>query len=297
MPIVYASKDAEFSDDERRSSVFNGDFFVYHPRPSTVALRDYARDVIEQMLGVEPSWAQQRMSETEFSVLFNVALRNFSRSHLVLELVSALVSDLGCDPSATYISRPELTAITGQGFLAHGLNGRRHPHRDTWFAASPSQLNWWTSLYDMDATSSVAFHPRYWDWPVLNSSVDFEYQQRPETEPRPSDLGVSPLGQPRPLETVVLSPELRIAAPAGGLVVFSSAQLHSIVPNDSLQTSFAVHFQTVNEIDLLAGVGAANLDAEPRGSSLSDFVRCDDLSAISAEIMGRAQRQLTRPDF
>lgn len=264
MPIIYASKDTEISDDERRLSVFNGDFFVYHPRPTTLSLRDHARDVIEQMLGAEPSWAQQRMSETEFSVLFKVALRNFGRGQVVMELVSSLVSDLGCDPSVTYISRPELSAITGQGFLPHGLNGRRHPHRDTWFAASPSQLNWWISLYELDATSAVAFHPLYWDWPVLNSSVDFEYQQWQETEPGSSDLGISRLGDPRPLETVTLSPELRIAAPVGAVVVFSSAQLHSIVPNDSLQTSFAVHFQTVNEIDLLAGVGAINLDAEPR---------------------------------
>lgn len=294
MPIVYASTQSEITDGERRSSVFAGDFFVYGPRPTTMALCDYARDAIEQMLGVEPSWAQQRMTETEFSILFKVALRNFSRRQAVMNLVTSIVSDLGCDPSETYMSYPELTAMTGQGFLAQGIGGPRHPHRDTWYAASPSQLHWWISLYDPDATSSVAFHPHYWDWPVINSSVDFDYQQWQDAELTHAGPETG-FGQPRPLETVVLSPDIRIASPAGGLIMFSSAQLHSVVPNDSLRTYFATHFQTVNEADLLRGAGALNLDAEPRGSSLSSLVRCDDLSPISPDIIERAGRRSARP--
>jgi hypothetical protein len=295
VPIVYASNQSEPSDAERRSSVFDGDFFVYGPRPTTMALRDFARDSIEQMLGAEPSWAQQRMTETEFSVLFKVALRNFSRRQAVMSLMASIVSDFGCDPSTTYMSCPELTAITGQGFLAQGIGGPRHPHRDTWYAASPSQLHWWISLYDHDGTSSVAFHPRYWDWPVANSSVDFDYQKWQDGEFTPEAGPGTGLSHPRPLEAVVLSPEIRIASPAGGLIIFSSAQLYSIVPNDSLHTYFATHFQTVNERDLLEGAGALNLDAEPHGSSLSSFLRCDDLSPISPEIIERAALQGARP--
>src|ERR1700722_13726327 len=129
MPIVYASTENDISDGERRSSIFGGDFFVYGPRHSTLALCDYAREITEQMLGFEPSWAQQRMTETEFLVLFKGALRNFSRRQAVVDLVASVVTDLGCDPSQTYMSYPELTAITGQGFLAQGIGGPRHPHR------------------------------------------------------------------------------------------------------------------------------------------------------------------------
>jgi hypothetical protein len=294
MPIVYASSENDIPDGERRTSIFGGDFFVYGPRRSTLALCEYAREVTEQMLGFEPSWAQQRMTETEFLVLFKGALRNFSRRQAVVDLVASVVSDLGCDPSQTYMSYPELTAITGQGFLAQGIGGPRHPHRDTWYAAPPSQLNWWISLYDADASSSVAFHPRYWDWPVANSSIDFDFEQWEDADAT-CDTGTATLGQPRPLETVVLDPEIRIASPAGGLIMFSSAQLYSIVPNDSLNTYFATHFQTVNEADLIEGSGALNLDAEARGTSLSRFVRCDDFSPISAELIEGAARG-TRPD-
>jgi hypothetical protein len=295
MPIVYATPESDFTDDERRSSVFTGDFFVYSPRPTTLALCDYAREILEQMLGFEPWWAQQRMSEHEFLTLFRVALRNFSRREAAMKLVSSLLLDLGCEGNQTYLSSPELTAITGQGFLAHGIGGPRHPHRDTWFAASTSQLHWWISLYDDDATSSIAFHPRYWDWPIENSSVDFDYELWQSAQLTGEVRPEATVGQPRPLETVALDPEIRIATPPGGLIMFSSAQLYSILPNDSLKTHFAIHFQTVNETDLIKGIGAANIDAEARGTSLASFVKCDDLSPIWPELIQNARRRRPQP--
>src|SRR5579871_2940340 len=104
MPIIYASTKQQISERERRSSLFDGDFFVYGPKPSTRALSDYAASTIEQMLGAEPPSAQQRMSESEFSILFNVALRNFRHRESVMALVQSLVSDFGCDPTVTYFS-------------------------------------------------------------------------------------------------------------------------------------------------------------------------------------------------
>jgi hypothetical protein len=296
MPIVYASTDQEISEKERRSSVFDGDFFVYGPRTTTVAISNYAASTIEQMLGAEPPSAQQRMSEAEFSILFNVALRNFRHRRSVMELVRSLLSDFGCDPSETYFSYPEITAITGQGFLAQGFGAPRHPHRDTWFAASPSQLHWWISLYEMDGMSSIAFHPRYWNWPVANSSSDFHYRDWEEAEDFAPDTALGATwNQPRPLEAVTLHPEIRIATIAGGLIMFSAAQLYSVVPNESLKTYFAIHFQTVNESDLLKGAGASNVDARPRGTSLSNLVRCSDLSPISPDIIRSAVERSSKP--
>ncbi|MGH9006690.1 MAG: hypothetical protein ACRDV6_03085 [Acidimicrobiales bacterium] len=283
MPVIYASTDVDSSDAERRAAIFEGDFFVYGPRPNTAALCDFSRDTIEQMLGFQPFWAQQRMSETEFATLFSGALRNFNRRRTALDLAAAVVRDLGCDPHTTYLSPPSLMAMAGQGFLAQGFGGLRHPHRDTWYAASPSQVHWWMSLYDVDELSSLAFHPRYWDLPVVNSSGDYIYGADQELEGAATPPA---LGAPRPLETIVLSPEIRIASAVGGLVMFSSAQLHSVVPNDTLKTYFAVHFQTVSEADLRRGVGAINLDGEARGSGLSSFLRCDDLSPFPDQLLG-----------
>ena len=260
MSTVNVSHDVEVEDHERRNAIFDGDFFVYLPRPSMLWLCSAARDAIEKMLGAEPTWAQQRMSEAEFSVLFRGAVRDFARRRFHLVLAAAAVTELGCDPATTYVSPPELAAFTGQDFLREGVGMPRHPHRDTWYAASPSQLHWWVSLYQPDDSSTLAFHPTYWEWPITNSSAEFDFDTWRNSNEMDDAQPTAP-GEPRALEAVDLAPEIRIAAPAGSLVMFSSAQLYSIVPNDSLRTYFAAHFHTINAEDLRGGAGAANVDA------------------------------------
>jgi hypothetical protein len=290
MPIVYASDRPDMTDHERRTSAFGGDFFVYTPTSATLALCAYAQEVLEQMLGADPPWAQQRMSEHDFTVLFDAAVVHYTRRPSVMEHIRAVLADLGCDLHSTYVSSPDLVAITGQGFLAYGMGRPQHPHRDTWYASSPSELHWWVPLYDTGATASLAFHPRYWDWPVVNNSVDFDYEKWKLHTARTEEALVR-LSEPRPLETVTLDPVIRIASPAGGLLVFSAAQFYSIVPNDSSNTHFATYFQTVSEKDLREGFGARNLDAEPQGTTLTGFLRCDDFSPIPEELVALATAQ------
>lgn len=286
MPIVHAYADAEVSDLDRRLSLFAGDLFVYSPRASTLAFCVASRNVIEQMLGDEPVSAQQRLSEAEFAVLFKAAAQRFSR--IVPELVGAIVTDFGCDPTMTFFGTPSLAATTGQGFIAHGLGIPQHPHRDTWYAASPCQLNWWIPLYGLDASSSFAFHPRYWDLPIRNSSPDFDFEEWREAVRTDQGLvPARPLAQPRPLDRIELTPDIRISCAAGGVILSSVAQLYSTVPNETLKTHFSIHFQTVSQADLESGTGASNLDAKPQGTSLSTFLRCSDLTPIPDELIGR----------
>lgn len=286
MPIIAALTDAEIPDVDRRLSLFSGNLFVYTPRPSTGALSAAARDRLEELLGPEPMWAQQQLTEVEFTTLFNAAVRSLSR--VALGLAADVAVDFGCDPGSTFVGGASLVAATGVGFVAHGLGTPQHPHRDTWYAASSCQVNWWVPLYHLEASTSFAFHPHYWDVPVANNSRDFVYE---EWARRLQAIGAAgsrdALTEPRPLAPIDLSPDVQICCPPGGVVLSSAAQLYSGVPNDTLETHFSVHFQTVSEADLMAGRGASNLDAEPQGSALSDFVRCSDQSPIPQELVER----------
>ncbi len=282
--LIHSLANLEVSDQDRRLHLFSGDLFVYAPRPSTLAFCAASRSIIEQMLGAEPIWAQQRMTEAEFAILFKAASRNFG--HIVEGLASVIVADLGCDPTTTFVGLPSLVAMTGFGFIAHGLGMYQHPHRDTWYAASPCQLNWWVPLYGLDAGASLAFHPQYWDLPVQNSSKEFDFDEWFAANRTTQDfVAREPFAQPRPLDPIDLTPEIRISCPPGGIIISSVAQLYSAVPNESLKTHFSVQFQTVSEADLEFGRGASNLDAEPKGTSLSSFVRCSDLSPIPRELV------------
>ncbi len=285
--IVHCLTDDEVSDRERRRSLFSGNVFVYAPRSSTATVCRASLDLIERILGTDPIAAQQLMSETQFAMRFETATRGFDQ--IATDLVRAVIADFSCDPTVTFVRSPSLIADTGGGFIPHGLGVHKHPHRDTWYAASPSLVNWWIPLSDLDASSSLAFHPGYWDLPVLNSSSDFDYERWSDSDrvSRGGTVTDRVLGHPRPLDQLDQTPEIRIGCAAGGLILSSVAHLYSTVPNESQYTHFTVHFQTVTQTDLESGACASNLDADARGTSLEGFVRCSDLSPIPEELIER----------
>jgi hypothetical protein len=77
-----------------------------------------------------------------------------------------------------------------------------------------------------------------------------------------------------------MEPQVRLICPPGGVILFSGAQLHSTVPNDSGRTRFSIDFRTVNLDDLAGQVGAPNIDSACSGTSLRDFLRATDLSRV-----------------
>lgn len=284
MPVVHAYTNVEVSDRQRRLAMFSGDVFVYSPRPSTLALAAASRMIIENVFGPDPVSAQERLSEAEFATSFRVAARSFTPN--AVELASLAVADFGCDRAMTFVGPPFIVATTGMDFLAYGLGAPHHPHRDTWYASAPCQVNWWIPLFDLDASAAFAFHPTYWDVPVRNTSQEFDYESWRAANPPGSQFGASEaLAQPRPLDPIELKPEIRISCAAGGVIISSVAQLYSAVPNETSKTHFSVHFQSVSHADLASGDGAVNVDAAPQGTALSNFVRCSDLSPIPSELV------------
>ncbi|MGH9091365.1 MAG: hypothetical protein ACRDZR_08325 [Acidimicrobiales bacterium] len=294
MTTVHTYVDEEVSDLERRLSLFTGDLFVYSPRDSSLALGAAAHQVVEQTLGAEPARAQVRLSEAEFTVLYRAAVRGVQ--HTLPALAAGLVADMGCDPATTFMGPPTLVVTTGAGYLAHGLGAPQHPHRDTWYAASPSQVNWSVPLYDLDAGAAVAFHPHYFDVALVNSSDAFDYEEWQVARRSGRSGGPAhPLTQPRPLQPIDLAPEIRIRCPVGAVMIWSAAHLCSTVPNETLTSRFSVRFQTVCQVDLEGGVGAANLDADPQGTSLEGFVRCSDGGPMPPALVRRDLEQRLRP--
>lgn len=284
MPVIHAFMDAEITDHERRRLLFAGNLFVYSPRSSTLALSAASRMTIETVLGPDPVQAQQQLTKAVFAEQFRIAARSFS--HNAVELACATVADFGCDPDETFVGVPLLVATTGQNFFAYGFGAPQHPHRDTWYAAPPCQVNWWIPLYGLDASAAFAFHSSYWDAPVHNTSPDFDYESWYEARLAGREITTSDaITQPRPLDPIELAHDIRIGCPAGCVIISSAAQLYSAVPNESLETYFSVHFQTVSSFDLRNGEGAVNLDAEPPVTALVNFVRCRDRSPMPRELM------------
>jgi hypothetical protein len=198
-----------------------------------------------------------------------------------------MLSELGCDVEKEYFDVPRLRTMAHGEYLKAGLAYQFHPHRDTWFSAPYAQLNWWLPVYPIESENSMAFHPRYFDEPIRNSSRDYDYDLWNQTGRKEAAKQVTKetRKKPSPEEPVELDPQVRVVTPVGGVLIFSPAHLHSTVPNTTTRTRFSIDFRTVDIDDLIEGRSAPNLDAECTGTTLGDFMRASDLAPLPDEII------------
>jgi hypothetical protein len=280
--------DPQMNEKLRRAHLYNGRILVFSPRASTIALCDFAREMIEAAFqGKDPKTAQYTIAVEDFVGICAPLKPAFIHHPKTLMLIRDVVEDLGCVLGETYIDVPRLRMVTHGGYLTSGVGYAHHPHRDTWYSAPMCQLNWWLPIYPFEAESAMAFHPRYWSQAIRNGSRNFNYYRwnlegrKNAAQHINSDTRVQPHAE-EPLE---LQPEVRLVCRPGGIVLFSAAQLHSTVPNTSGLTRFSIDFRTVNIDDVATRRGAPNLDSEPVGTSLRDFRRALDFARVPDDLV------------
>ena len=62
--------DPDFTDAVRRQQLYEGQLFVYSPRPSSIALCEFAREMIEQSFkGMDPRTAQDKMDVEAYAAI------------------------------------------------------------------------------------------------------------------------------------------------------------------------------------------------------------------------------------
>jgi len=280
--------DPDFADDKTRHQLYEGQVFVYSPRPNSTALCEFARELIEDAFkGVDPRTAQDSMAVEEYASLLSQLKPSFIHHPKSKELLRKLLSEMGCDREKTYFDVPRMRSSTSGDYLTTGIAYAWHPHRDTWYSAPGCQLNWWIPIYGIASENAMAFHPRYWAKPVRNDSAKYNYaewnknfrfnaSQFIKEDPRPL---------PRATESVEIDPQLRIVCPAGGIILFSGAHMHSSVPNTSGVTRFSIDFRTVHLDDVVGYNGAPNVDAECTGTTMGDYLRLSDLAHLPADVI------------
>lgn len=280
--------DSAVNDDVRRQRLYNGQLFVFSPRPSSIALCNHAREMIEEAFGsLDPQEAQYSLPVEEYVAIVSPLKPKFIHHPKTKQLIQDVLEESGCDLNLTYLDVPRLRMTTSGGYLTSGVGYAFHPHRDTWYSAPMCQLNWWLPIHDFESESSMAFHPRYWNLPVRNGSSSFNYYEWNSSGRKNAaqHIKTDTRKQPRPEEHIELEPQIRAVCKAGGIVLFSPAHLHSTVPNTSGRTRYSLDFRTVHLDDVLTKGGAPNIDSAPTGTSLRDFMRGTDLSRLPEEVL------------
>jgi hypothetical protein len=286
MTSIYV--DSKLGDDERRRALYNGDLFVYSATPGTTTLIEHARELIEEAFGdLDPTTAQYELPVEEFAQILADLKPRFIHHPTSKECLKRILTEHGADPEKTYFEVPKMRTSTSDEYLTAGISYAFHPHRDTWYSAPMQQLNWWLPIYDVVPKNVMAFHSRYFHEPIKNGSAEFNYYEwnRKFRGDTAKHVKKDTRKQPKPEQEIELDPQVRVVTPPGGLLIFSSAQLHSTVPNTSGRTRFSIDFRTVNLDDLEARRGAPNVDSECTGTTMREYLRVTDLAHVPDEIV------------
>jgi len=277
----------DITDEDRRGLLYRGQVLVYSASPESLALVEHARDLIAEAFGtLDPQTAQYEMPVEEFASLLAELKPRFIHHPESKRRIQALLTSFGCDLDATYFDVPRMRTSTSDDFLTSGISYAFHPHRDTWYSAPFSQLNWWIPIFPVVRENVMAFHPQYWGNSVRNGSRRYNYYEWNRTSRRSAAQHIKSdtRDQPKPEEPVALEPQVRVVPEVGGVMLFSGNQLHSTVPNTSGRTRFSIDFRTVNILDVRSRVEAPNFDSECTGTSLRDFLRTSDFERMPEDV-------------
>jgi len=283
--------DAAVTDDQRRQALYEGQLFVYSPRRSTLAFIEFARKLIREAFGPhDPETAQHHLSVEQFAEILVRLKPGFIHHPESKAIMRDIFTEMGCSLEKTYFDVPKMRSSTSDNFLTTGIAYAWHPHRDTWYSAPPCQINWWIPIFDIESSNAMAFHPKYWNRGVKNSSSGYNYYTW-NLQHRGDHVGQflkeDPRPLPKPTEPIDLDPQIRLIVPAGGIILFSGAQMHSSVPNTSGKTRFSIDFRVVNLDDAATKRGAPHSDEECTGTTMRDYLRGTDFSHLPDEVVAR----------
>jgi hypothetical protein len=278
------------TEEQRRHLIYQGQIMVLAPTPSSLALCEFAKHLlVDGFGGLDPRHAHNHLPVEKYAEILGAVKPKFIHHPESKRLLRAIALEAGYDLEKTYLDTPRLRSAAPHDYLRFGIAYAFHPHRDTWYSAPFAQVNWWMPIYEFESGNSMAFHPRYWNKPLKNGSRNYNYQDWNEgpRQNAAAHIKSDTREQPKPEEHVELEPQLRIVCPVGGIILFSGAQLHSTVPNETGTTRFSIDFRCVNIDDVRAGRGAPNIDSECSGTAMTDYMRGTDMTPMPEELLIR----------
>jgi hypothetical protein len=286
MNTVYM--DPGLNEEQRRKLIYQGQIMVLAPTPSSLQLCAFAKELLaEGFGGLDPRIAHQSLPVEKYAGILAVVKPKFIHHPESKRLLRGIVRETGHDLEKTYLDTPRLRSAAPHDYLRYGIAYAFHPHRDTWYSAPFAQINWWMPVFEFESGNAMAFHPEYWSKPVRNGSRSYNYQDWNEgpRQNAAAHIKSDTREQPKPEEDVKLDPQLRIVCPVGGMILFSGAQLHSTVPNQTDTTRFSIDFRCVNVDDVRSGRGAHNIDSACSGTAMVDYMRGTDMAPMPDEII------------
>src|SRR4051812_30116470 len=172
---IYVNR--RIQDDDRRRRISEGALFLYPaPRESLCITEWILTLVAESFHGVrEARQAHEELASADFVARVSKLKSRFTNHPTTKRLCQDLIEAVGSDPERTYFDVPRLRVTPPVTISPPGVSYAYKPHRDTWHAHPSQVINYWVPVYDPEPTTVMSMHVNFFDRPVQNASVGWDY--------------------------------------------------------------------------------------------------------------------------
>lgn len=288
---MYSSLQIPGSARQFHDRIYAGDIIRIAELPAMAALVALTRAWLEDALHPwAPPEIHRYLSHDEQTLRFAQCQNAFARSKEVREHWRVVVESLGLAPDALACDRLHLR------FQPHREPRQSTPraratatiafHRDTWGSNLYAQTNWWAPIYPITTGRTFALYPHLWQQALRNCSADFDMRAILERSHRDGRNAVdADEAIPHLLEAIDPQQGVAVDIAPGSLIAFSGAHAHAGVGNSTGLTRISFETRSVLIDDVLAGLGAPNIDGHAPWRTPGLFRRMSDTRRLN-EILG-----------
>jgi hypothetical protein len=271
--------------------IYAGEIMRVTDLPSMVALVELTRGFLEEALHPwSPQEIHRHLSHSEQTVRFAQCQSAFASAAEIRKGWQAVLENLGIAPDALACDRLHLR------FQPHREPQQSSPrarttatiafHRDTWGSNLYAQTNWWAPIYPITTERTFALYPGLWQRPLLNSSADFDMHAILQRSHRDGRNAVdADEAIPHLLEAIDPEQGVAVDIAPGSLIAFSGAHAHAGVGNSTGLTRISFETRSILIDDLMAGLGAPNVDGHAPWMTPGLFRRMSDGKRLN-EVLG-----------
>jgi hypothetical protein len=274
----------EFTSEKLKEIIFNGQIIVFSNSEYSKALTKFTITFLRKNFNTEniKSFESKNSKEDFYKLTLNLKpiLSNLLETKTLIKLI---LKEKNLNLDTNYFDLLRLRSITSYAHTIKEAKPAFAIHRDTWYANSESQINWWIPLFDVTELDMFSFYPEYFSKPVRNNSNEFDYNEWNSAGGFQSDTNNRFKIFPELKENIDLKNELKILCKAGDLLVFSASHLHGTTPNLTNETRFSLDFRTVDIEDINKNA-APNVDNYSKGSILQDMLSAKSFLKYSESI-------------
>ncbi len=246
--------------------IFQGKILTFPKTSSSIKLVNETIQFLNKKEKINYLNWENNLSKNDFYNLSLKIKKLFSEYKYLYNLLNSILNDLKLNSKNFFFDKPRLRIIPTYLHKIKEAKPAFAIHRDTWYANPEHQINFWIPIHDINTKNSFTIYPDYFQKPVLNNSIEFDYQilNLQGGFASKSHERIFPDAKEKIIKTNQLIPILK----KGDILVFSSQHLHATNPNLTKFSRFSIDFRIYfkKEFDIIK-----NVDNDSKGSIKVDY--------------------------